>query len=82
MRTSRWTQACPGWRDDLAACLVGALDPQACTAVRRHLGTCVACQAEYENLLPVIGWLALLTPPRRLSLFAAGAASASFFGTN
>jgi Putative zinc-finger len=63
VRTGRWAQACPGWRDDLAAYLVGALDPQACTALRHHLGTCPACQAEYEDLLPVVGWLALLTSP-------------------
>ena len=24
--------------------------------------TCPACQAEYEDLVPVVGWLALLTP--------------------
>jgi anti-sigma factor RsiW len=63
VRTSRWTQACPGWRDDLATYVLGALDPQECAAVRRHLGTCPACQAEYESLLPVVSWLALLTPP-------------------
>jgi anti-sigma factor RsiW len=57
-------QTCPGWRGALAAHLVGALDPQACAAVRRHLGTCPACQAEYDNLVPVVGWLALLGPPR------------------
>jgi anti-sigma factor RsiW len=58
VRTSRWTQACPGWRGDLAAYLVGALDPQACSAVRRHLGTCPACEAEYQDLAPVVSWLA------------------------
>lgn len=63
MRTSRWARACPGWRGDLAAYLVGAPDPQARAAVRRHLGTCPAWQAEYEDLVPVVGWLALLTPP-------------------
>ena len=62
MRTSRWIRACPGWRDDLAAYLVGALDVQACAAVRRHLGGCPACQAEYEDLVPVVGWLTLLHP--------------------
>jgi hypothetical protein len=31
--------------------------------VRRHLGTCPACEAEYEDLVPVVSWLALLTPP-------------------
>jgi hypothetical protein len=30
--------------------------------VRRHLGTCPACEAEYEDLVPVVSWLALLTP--------------------
>jgi anti-sigma factor RsiW len=68
VRASRWTQACPRWRDDLAAYLVGALGPQACAAVRCHLGTCPACQAEYEDLVPVVSWLALLTPPRASSM--------------
>ncbi len=63
MRTSRRIQACPGWRGDLAAYLVGALDPQACAAVRRHLSTCPACEAEYQDLAPVVSWLSLLTPP-------------------
>jgi anti-sigma factor RsiW len=63
VRTSRSTQACPGWRGDLAAYLVGALDPQACAAVRRHLATCPACQAEHEDLAPVVSRLAQLTPP-------------------
>jgi anti-sigma factor RsiW len=63
VRTSRCTQACPRWRGDLAAYLVGALGPQACAAVRRHLGTCPACEAEYKDLAPVVSWLALLTPP-------------------
>jgi anti-sigma factor RsiW len=61
VRTSRRTQACPGWRGDLAAYLVGALHPQACAAVRRHLATCPACEAEYQDLAPVVSWLALLT---------------------
>lgn len=62
MRTSRWAQACPGWRGDLAAYLVGALDPQARAAVWRHLGTCPLCQAEYQDLVPVVGWLTRLGP--------------------
>jgi hypothetical protein len=74
VRTSGSIQARPGWRHDLGAYLVGALDPQACAAVRRHLGICLACQAEYADLLPVVGWLALLTPPRRVSLFRPGGA--------
>jgi anti-sigma factor RsiW len=56
-------QACPGWRGDLAAYLVGALDPQARATVRRHLDCCPACRAEYENLAPVVDRLARLTPP-------------------
>ena len=56
-------QACPGGRGDIAAYLVGALDPLASDAERRHLGTCPACQAEYEDLAPVVSWLALVNPP-------------------
>ena len=63
MTNQQMSQACPGRRGDLAAYLVGALDPPAADAVRRHLGTCPACQAEYEDLVPVVGWLALLSPP-------------------
>jgi anti-sigma factor RsiW len=63
VRTKRGTQACPRWRGDLAAYLVGALDPQACAAVRRHLAACPACQADYEALVPVVIRLAQLTPP-------------------
>ena len=62
MRTSRWTQACPAWRGDLAAYLVGALDPQPSAAMRRHLGACPACAAEFEDLVPVVSRLALLAP--------------------
>jgi len=58
-------QACPGWRGDLAACLVGALDLQADAAVRCHLGICPACRAEYDDLAPVVVQLALLGPSHR-----------------
>ena len=54
-------EACQGWRGDLAAYLVGALDPQASAAVRCHLLTCPACQAEYEDLAVVVVFLALST---------------------
>ena len=60
MRTSRWAQACPAWRGDLAAYLVGALDPQPSDAMRRHLSACPACEAEFEDLVPVVSRLALL----------------------
>ena len=63
MRTSRWARACPAWRGDLAAYLVGALDPQPSAAMRRHLGACPACEAEYEDLAPVVSSLALLASP-------------------
>jgi anti-sigma factor RsiW len=65
--TSRWPQACPAWRGDLAAYLVGALDPQPSAAVRRHLGACPACEAEFEDLVPVVSRLALLARPVRAS---------------
>lgn len=52
-------KACPSWRGDLAAYLVGALDPHASAAVRHHLSTCPACQAEYEDLAIVVICLAL-----------------------
>jgi anti-sigma factor RsiW len=53
-------QACPAWRGDLAAYLVGALDPQPSDAMRRHLSACPACEAEFEDLVPVVSRLALL----------------------
>ena len=67
MRTSRWAQACPAWRGDLAAYLVGALDPQPSAAMQRHLGACPACEAEFEDLVPVVSWLALLARPVQAS---------------
>ena len=60
MRTSKLAQACPAWRGDLAAYLVGALDPQPSDAMRRHLSACPACEAEFEDLVPVVSRLALL----------------------
>jgi anti-sigma factor RsiW len=60
-------EACRGWRGDLAAYLVGALDPQPCGAVRRHLGTCPACRAEYEDLAMVVACLALFSRAPRPS---------------
>jgi anti-sigma factor RsiW len=63
VRTSKLAQACPAWRGDLAAYLVGALDPQPSAAMRRHLGACPACDAEFADLVPVVSWLALLATP-------------------
>ena len=53
-------QACPEWRGDLAAYLIGALDHQARTAFRHHLASCLACRAEYDELFPVVCRLAHL----------------------
>ena len=61
MGSSAGARACPDRRGDIAAYLVGALDSQAGAEVRRHLGSCPACRAEYEDLVPVAGCLALLT---------------------
>jgi anti-sigma factor RsiW len=63
VRIVRRAQTCPGSRGDLAAYLVGALDWEASAAVRSHLDTCPVCQAEYEDLTSVVGWLALVTSP-------------------
>ena len=67
MRTSSRAQACPAWRGDLAAYLVGALDPQPSAAMRRHLGACPACEAEFADLVPVVSRLALLARPVQAS---------------
>lgn len=56
------SQACAGWRGEIGAYIVGVLDPGAAAAVRRHLRACLACRAEYEDLVQVRGWLTLLTP--------------------
>jgi hypothetical protein len=54
------SQACYGWRGEIGAYIVGALDPVASAAVRRHLRTCRACRADYHDLLPVRDWLTRL----------------------
>jgi len=64
------SQACSGWRGDIGAYIVGALEPGAAASVRRHVRGCQACRSEYEDLLPVRDWLTSLstavTPaPRR-----------------
>jgi hypothetical protein len=45
------------WRPDVALYVIGALETEERAAMRRHLGTCPACRAEYEDLLPVRDWL-------------------------
>lgn len=63
MTNQQMSRVCPDWSGDLAAYVVGALDPQPCAVLRRHLSICPACQAEYEDLVPVVGLLALVSPP-------------------
>jgi hypothetical protein len=56
------SQACAGWRGEIGAYIVGALDSGAGAKVRRHLRTCRACRADYQDLVPVRDWLTRLTP--------------------
>lgn len=55
--------ACASWRGDIGAYIVGALDSDQQTPVKRHLETCAACRADYDELVPVRGWLSLLAAP-------------------
>src|SRR6266581_3100902 len=55
------SQACEGWRGEIGAYIVGALEPGAGARVRRHLRTCRTCRAEFEDLVPVRDWLTKLT---------------------
>ena len=56
------SQACAGWRGEIGAYIVGALDRDAAARVRRHLRRCRACRADYTDLVPVRGWLDRLSP--------------------
>jgi hypothetical protein len=56
------SRACAGWRGDIGAYVVGALDRDASAHVHRHLRSCAACLAEYADLLPVRDWLGRLDP--------------------
>jgi anti-sigma factor RsiW len=51
------TQGCARWRDDLAAFVLGALDEDESAAMTRHLATCPACRADYQELVPIRDWL-------------------------
>lgn len=57
------SHACAGWHGDIGAYIVDALGDDQQARVRRHLGSCAACRAEYDDLVPVRGWLNLLTVP-------------------
>ena len=50
-------QGCAGWRDDLAAFVLGALDGEDRAAMEWHLADCAACRAAYQELVPVRDWL-------------------------
>ena len=46
------------WLAELGAYVVGALEPDEAQALRRHLGTCPVCQAEFAQLDAAAGLLA------------------------
>ncbi len=46
-------EACPVWREDLAAWAVAQIDPEREAALLVHLDTCGACRAEADDLLAV-----------------------------
>jgi len=54
------SQACPNWRGEIGACIAGALDKRAVAAVTRHVAVCADCRTEYNDLIPVRGWLSRL----------------------
>ena len=56
------SQACPGWRGDIGAYVVGALGPVEAGRGKRHLRGCPACRADYQDLLPVRDWLGRMNP--------------------
>jgi len=53
--------ACADRRGDIAAYIVGALDGEERTRMVTHLRQCASCQAEYNELALVRGWLNRLT---------------------
>jgi len=54
------SHSCAGWRGDIGAYLVGALDDGARARVMRHLETCRGCRMDYDELVPVRGLLSQL----------------------
>jgi anti-sigma factor RsiW len=57
------SQSCAGWRGDMGAYLVGALDGDAPARLIRHLETCPGCRMDYDDLVPVRGLLSQLARP-------------------
>lgn len=47
------TEACPEWRDDLAAWLVAQIAPDREAALAAHLAACPACRGEADSLMAV-----------------------------
>lgn len=52
--------SCAEWRGEIGAYIVGALHGRARARVGRHLVACPGCRAEYDDLIPVRGWLSQL----------------------
>lgn len=67
---SEQLNGCDGFRDDLAAYALGALDGDDAVALERHLATCDSCTARLRWLSPAIDVLPAaveqLTPPPSL----------------
>ena len=51
------SHGCAEWRGDLGAYVIGALEEDERTAMRRHLAACPGCRADYDDFLPVRHWL-------------------------
>jgi anti-sigma factor RsiW len=54
------SQSCAGWRGDIGAYLVGALDGDSRARLLKHLETCPGCRLDYDDLVPVRGLLSQL----------------------
>jgi hypothetical protein len=54
------SHGCAQWRGEIGAYIVGALDSSARDRVIRHVAVCADCRADYDELVPVRGWLGLL----------------------
>ncbi|HEU5418471.1 MAG TPA: anti-sigma factor [Streptosporangiaceae bacterium] len=52
--------SCAEWRGEIGAYIVGALDGRSRARVSRHLVACPGCRADYDELVPVRGWLSQL----------------------
>ncbi|MBO0824740.1 MAG: hypothetical protein J2P27_12910 [Actinobacteria bacterium] len=51
------SRSCAEWRGEIGAYAVGALDGCARDRIARHLAVCAGCQADYNELVPVLDWL-------------------------